>query len=116
MALYAFDGTNQKDNPGTKNDTNIRRFFEVYDQATKGEYFENAYIEGVGTRFGWFGKFVGTLFGAGSRARLNDARKALKRNLAKGHKAIHVIGFSRGTAIALEFTNLVEEEFPGPGS
>ena len=106
MALYAFDGTGNKDNPVDAKDTNVLKFFNAYEDGYGGAG-ENFYVKGVGTRWGLLGKVVGSIFGAGGRNRLGKAKKALKRNLRKGDTTIDIVGFSRGAALALEFANEV---------
>ena len=58
MALYAFDGTwNDSRDPWRDRtlDTNVWRFFEQY----KGtENCDKFYLDGVGSRKGWFGHAV----------------------------------------------------------
>ena len=104
MALYAFDGTGNRDNPVDKKDTNVVKFFGAYkDGYTKNG--ENFYKSGVGTRWGLIGRVVGSIFGAGGQRRLKEAKEALKKNFRKGDKDIDIIGFSRGAALALEFAN-----------
>lgn len=104
MALYAFDGTNNKDEPIDKNDSNVVKFRNAYKARYSGPG-NCFYVSGVGTRFGAAGKFLGSVFGAGGKKRLNEARKQLKRNFAVGDQTIDIIGFSRGAALALEFAN-----------
>lgn len=58
MALYAFDGTWNEDEPNAEEDTNVVRFKRAY-QGTVDD------IPGVGTRFGSIGKLFGGLFGTG---------------------------------------------------
>lgn len=108
MALYAFDGTGNKDNPVDAKDTNVLKFFNAYKAGYTGPG-ENFYIKGVGTRWGLLGKIVGSIFGAGGRNRLGKAKNALKSNFRKGDTTIDIVGFSRGAALALEFANEVEK-------
>ena len=108
MALYAFDGTGNKDNPIDAKDTNVLKFFNAYKDGSGG-VGENLYVKGVGTRWGLLGKFVGSIFGAGGGARLRRAKKALKKNFRKGDTTIDIVGFSRGAALALEFANDVHD-------
>jgi uncharacterized protein (DUF2235 family) len=107
MALYAFDGTGNKDNPVDAKDTNVVKFFNAYKAGYNGPG-DNFYVSGVGTRWGLLGKVVGSIFGAGGRTRLKRAKKALRRNVRKGDTTIDIVGFSRGAALALEFANEVE--------
>lgn len=98
MALYAFDGTCNENEPDDENDTNVIKFKDAY-QGTR------VYIKGVGTRFGFIGKLFGGLFGAGGKQRIDDAHEALERNFHNGDEIIDIIGFSRGGALALDFAN-----------
>ncbi|MCZ6581541.1 MAG: DUF2235 domain-containing protein [Nitrospirae bacterium] len=109
MALYAFDGTGNKDNPGDGKDTNVLKFSTAYQDGYRGSG-DCFYVEGVGTRWGIVGKFLGSIFGAGGQKRVREAMKALKRNFNKGDTRIDIIGFSRGAALALEFANEILEE------
>lgn len=110
MALYAFDGTWNRDKPGADTDTNVVWFKNAY----VGHVF---YKEGVGTRFGVLGKVAGGITGAGGRSRVGDAMKALRANLKKGDIVIDIVGFSRGAALALHFANQVfKGKFDGIGS
>jgi uncharacterized protein (DUF2235 family) len=107
MALYAFDGTWNKDEAEEGADTNVVKFAEAYTE-------ETCYRPGVGTRFGKIGKIFGGVFGAGSEQRLDEMLSELKDNFAGGDTTIDVIGFSRGAAIALEFCNLVDAAMQAP--
>ncbi len=104
MALYAFDGTGNKDNPGEGRDSNVLKFFKAYKEGYAG-VGKNLYQEGVGNRWGAIGKFLGSIFGAGGKHRIRKALKALEANLKKGDTIIDIVGFSRGSALALEFAN-----------
>lgn len=106
MALYAFDGTGNKDNPGDDKDSNVLKFHAAYKDGYTGPG-ESPYIAGVGTRWGIIGRFAGSLFGAGGKTRIKEAMKALEGNFKKGDKTIDIVGFSRGSALALEFANKV---------
>lgn len=103
MALYAFDGTWNKDEEGQQHDTNVVLFRDSYLQ-------EKFYEKGPGTRWWLLGKFLGGVFGAGGFARASEAKDRLKKNFAKGDRAIDIVGFSRGAAIALHFANRIAEE------
>lgn len=103
MALYAFDGTWNKDKPGTDEDTNVVWFRDAYEEVVH-------YFPGVGTRFGEAGKILGGITGAGGRERIHDAFKTYKQNLKNGDKVIDIIGFSRGAALALHFANQIAIE------
>lgn len=104
MALYAFDGTWNKDKPGSDSDTNVLNFANAY--ASGGPVL---YLPGVGTRFGPLGRVVGGITGAGGRTRVREARADLKRNLRAGDVVVDIVGFSRGAALALDFANWVND-------
>ncbi|NOZ10192.1 MAG: DUF2235 domain-containing protein [Gammaproteobacteria bacterium] len=72
MALYAFDGTLNEDEPDDKNDTNVIKFKNAC--GDKNTF----YVEGVGLRGGWLGKVLGGGFGAGGKKRIKEAYKALE--------------------------------------
>jgi pimeloyl-ACP methyl ester carboxylesterase len=99
MALYAFDGTWNLDNPGTEHDTNVTWFHEAY---TGPKH----YFKGIGTRFGALGHIVGGITGAGGRDRVKEAMDAFAAD-QRADKVIDVVGFSRGSALAMEFANKV---------
>ena len=103
MALYAFDGTWNEDQPDDNMETNVRKFLQEYPGAT----FEKNYIAGVGTRFGLFGKVLGGVFGAGGKTRIEEMYDKLIANWQAGDQTIDIIGFSRGAALAVHFANLV---------
>lgn len=107
MAIYAFDGTGNKDNPDDEKDTNVLKFYNAY----KASYQGNGkcfYIRGVGTG-NIFSKVFGSIFGSGGHRRVNKALDALIENFNKGDKKIDIIGFSRGAALALEFANEIHD-------
>ncbi len=106
MALYAFDGTWNREHSDDEvaRNTNVRRFFELY------EGTRSVYVSGVGTRMGLLGRIVGGIFGAGGFSRLNDMYRRLCDNYAAGHTHINIVGFSRGAALALDFANLVAKK------
>lgn len=101
MALYAFDGTWNEDEPGTVKDTNVVKFRDAY----LGEHKE--YLEGVGSRGGRIGRFLGGLFGAGGRTRIAEMYDKLVANWQTGDHDIDIVGFSRGGALAVHFSNVV---------
>jgi uncharacterized protein (DUF2235 family) len=104
MALYAFDGTWQQDYDDPEQDTNVVWFRDAY---ADGEVF---YVSGVGTRFGWLGKFIGAMTGAGGRKRVREALDAFRRHQAAGDQHVDIVGFSRGAALALHFANSLPSE------
>ncbi len=101
MPLYAFDGTWNRDKPGTDRDTNVVWFCRAY----QGRSY---YKTGVGTRFGKLGRIVGGLTGKGGRSRVKAARKNLASCFKRGETTIDIVGFSRGAALALHFANKIE--------
>ncbi len=109
MAIYAFDGTWNKDDDlsvvGDK-DTNVARFLDACDLPAD----EEEYVKGVGTRFSIFGKIIGGLTGTGGKKRIRDMWKQLRENFAAGDEEIYLIGFSRGAALALHFANEIHEK------
>ena len=106
MALYAFDGTWNREHSDEEvaRNTNVRRFFSLY------EGTRNVYVSGVGTRMGLFGRLVGGVFGAGGFSRLTDMHRSLCANYTAGHTRINIVGFSRGAALALDFANLIAKK------
>jgi uncharacterized protein (DUF2235 family) len=103
MALYAFDGTWNKDKKGTESDTNILGFCSAYSDAT-------FYQKGVGTKLGKVGRIIGGITGAGGRSRVRKAHKKVSANFNRGETTIDVIGFSRGAALALHFANKIDRK------
>ncbi len=103
MALYAFDGTWNKDKPGAEHDTNVVWFRNAYQGSV-------CYFEGVGTRFGELGKLFGGITGAGGKDRIREALKKYRQNLKDGDTLIDIVGFSRGAALALHFANQIDKE------
>lgn len=104
MALYAFDGTWNRDEFDDAEDTNVVRFREVY----AGAEFE--YLTGVGTRMGAVGRVLGGLFGSGGRSRIQEMYEALCENWRQGDRDIDIVGFSRGAALALHFANKIAKD------
>ena len=105
MALYAFDGTWNSEKDAGKYDlnTNVVRFKDLY-SGTKFFY------QGVGTRHGALGKFLGGAFGVGGHDRIEDATRDLARQLAAGDTNIDIVGFSRGAALAVHFANVIGDD------
>lgn len=128
MALYAFDGTwnsEEKDQGKYGENTNVVKFARLYhgprtlmqkkgDQphVIQGDEIDDDtfYVSGVGTRHGKVGRVVGGLLGAGGRTRIEEGKKAVKANFARGDRDVDIIGFSRGAALALDFANALNEE------
>ncbi|MDP6707857.1 MAG: DUF2235 domain-containing protein [Alphaproteobacteria bacterium] len=103
MALYAFDGTWNEDQPDPEDDTNVVKF--------KACYLEKAeYIGGVGTRLGTLGRIAGGLFGIGGQTRIEEMYDKLVANWQAGDRAIDIVGFSRGAALAVHFSNVVTDQ------
>jgi hypothetical protein len=102
MALYAFDGTWNKERDAGEygKNTNVVRFKDLY---TGTKFF----YKGVGTKHGAVGKLFGGAFGVGGHERIDAAIKDVAAQLAAGDDQVDIIGFSRGAALALHFTNVV---------
>ncbi len=107
MALYAFDGTwnEAKDNDRDYANTNVSRFHDAYVANAGNE--RGFYWAGVGTRLGIVGKIFGGTFGMGERVRLDEAYDQLCAAWVDGDRLIDIVGFSRGAATALDFSNLI---------
>ena len=105
MALYAFDGTwnEQHDNP--LNNTNVVRFYDICKRNAPAKI--NYYAIGVGGKWSFIGKIAGGVFGAGWKDRVDHAYDYLCRSYVAGDREIDVVGFSRGSAIALDFANKI---------
>jgi len=111
MALYAFDGTGQKDdNPALEDamDTNVSRFFFAYrpqdDTSLPRDDWHNHYQRGVGSA-GLFRKLLGGITGFGGRTFIRRALNKLEDNIERNDTIVDVVGFSRGAALALDFVN-----------
>jgi len=100
MALYAFDGTWNEDEEANTHDTNVVKFRDLYQGPVE-------YRTGVGTRFGAIGHALGGLFGMGGHSRVEEMYDALTTNWQHGDQIIDIIGFSRGAALAVHFSNLI---------
>jgi len=120
MAVYAFDGTwNFRDlkdailqvqpsqygaDAAFRRDTvetNVHRFREFVGAS------DCEYLQGVGTRFSFIGRFIGGAFGAGAKWRVRKMYRALCRKYHDGDRTIDIIGFSRGAATAVHFANVI---------
>jgi uncharacterized protein (DUF2235 family) len=106
MALYAFDGTWNKDKTGSDEDTNVVWFRDAYQE-------NKFYWEGVGTRFGILGRIAGGITGAGGKERISEAVKKLRESFKNGDTTIDIVGFSRGAALAVHFANQVAKKLDG---
>ena len=110
MALYAFDGTGQKDdNPELEDatDTNVSRFFRAYrpsDEGVPKDDGRNHYQRGVGSA-GLLRKVLGKITGFGGRTFVRRALHKLEDNIERNDTIVDVVGFSRGAALALDFVN-----------
>jgi uncharacterized protein (DUF2235 family) len=110
MALYAFDGTGQKDDhPELENDgdSNVARFFQAYrpsDTHLPIDDRYNHYQRGIGSE-GLFRKALGGITGFGGRTFVRRALQKLEDNVERKDTVIDVVGFSRGAALALDFVN-----------
>jgi hypothetical protein len=110
MALYAFDGTGQKDDqPELENtgDSNVARFFLAYrptDLHLPMDDRRNHYQRGIGSD-GLFRKALGGITGFGGRTFVKRALHKLEENIEAGDTVVDVVGFSRGAALALDFVN-----------
>jgi uncharacterized protein (DUF2235 family) len=102
MALYAFDGTWNKERDAGEygKNTNVVRFKDLY---TGTKFF----YKGVGTKHGNLGKLFGGAFGVGGHERTEEATKNLAAQLAAGDEFVDIVGFSRGAALAVHFANVV---------
>lgn len=110
MALYAFDGTGQRDDqPELENtgDTNVARFFSAYrpsDVHLPIDDRHNHYQRGIGSA-GLFRRALGTITGFGGRTFVRRAMNKLEDNIERNDTIVDVVGFSRGAALALDFVN-----------
>ncbi|MDH3599877.1 MAG: DUF2235 domain-containing protein [Candidatus Tectomicrobia bacterium] len=103
MALYAFDGTWNENEPELEEATNVVKCRDIYGGPVE-------YREGVGTRFGVVGRVLGGLFGVGGRSRIEELYDALRENWQHGDHVVDIIGFSRGAALAVHFANILAKE------
>lgn len=98
--LFAFDGTWDRDLPGSDLDTNVVKFCDAYDGPLH-------YEEGIGASLDPFGKIVSGATGYGGRGKVRAALRELARK--PGDAPVDVVGFSRGAALALDFANRATE-------
>jgi uncharacterized protein (DUF2235 family) len=117
MALYAFDGTGNEDRDGDDHDSNVLDFFRAYADPFKNDDPEqergSLYFKGIGVRAKEIvGKAFAEAFGIGGHRRIKEAMERLENNLEFGDTAIHIVGFSRGAALALSFANKIAEKKP----
>src|SRR5688572_24079286 len=124
MALYAFDGTwnREHDQAHYSENSNVVKFAKAYRDnkavfQKKGDEMlvvenDRGYFTGPGTRHGVVGKMFGGMMGMGGRTRVKEALARAERKFAAGDRIVDVVGFSRGAAIALHFVNeLAEKKF-----
>src|SRR4029434_3111394 len=110
MALYAFDGTGNEDRDGDDRDTNVLDFFRAYDDPSSNDDPKkergSLYMKGIGARAKeFFGEKFAEAFGVGGPRRVRQALDRLENNVLAGDRDIHIVGFSRGAALALSFAN-----------
>jgi uncharacterized protein (DUF2235 family) len=117
MALYAFDGTGNEDRDGDDRDSNVLDFFRAYADPFKNDDPDqergSLYFKGIGVRAKELvGKAFAEAFGIGGHRRVREAMERLKSNLEFGDTTVHIVGFSRGAALALSFANKIAEKMP----
>jgi uncharacterized protein (DUF2235 family) len=118
MALYAFDGTGNEDEEDAALDSNVVDFFAAYVDPRKSTTADGAevgslYLKGIGRRAKLVvGKALAEAFGIGGHKRVREAMDRLENNIEAGDEAVDVVGFSRGAAIALSFSNEVASKLP----
>lgn len=100
MALYAFNGTWNEEEDAPEENTNVVKFRDIYEGPVE-------YRDGVGTRFGPLGRFLGGVFGAGGRSRVEEMYDAARANWKRGDHVVDIVGFSRGAALAVHFANVL---------
>jgi hypothetical protein len=98
MTLYAFDGTWQEEEEAGFKNSNIVRFAEAYDGPVR-------YYRGIGTKGGKGLRLASGATGLGGEFRIDDAKKDLRKQLKAGERAVDIVGFSRGAALAIDFAN-----------
>lgn len=100
MALYAFDGSwRDADKDSVPEWTNVSHIHNLYEQSDAC----SNYWDGVGTRYGFVGKYVGGAIGVGVHHRVKEAQIALYNAFSAGDETIDIVGFSRGAAAATAF-------------
>jgi uncharacterized protein (DUF2235 family) len=114
MALYAFDGTGNEDEAF---DTNALEFFRAFRDPLKNDDpkqpIGSLYLKGIGTRAQTrTGDLLAQKWGLGGHRRVREALDRLENNQAAGDTEIHVVGFSRGAALALSFANEIAHKYP----
>lgn len=104
LAGYFFDGTGNDMIDGETAPTHVQAIFEAYTKS-------RVYIAGVGTK-GNGHKILGGASGRGARARLDTMFLEFEKQYKSGDKEIDIFGFSRGAAMAREFSNMIAEKYP----
>ena len=118
MALYAFDGTGNEDQERDELDSNVVAFFNAYVDPNKNADPDkkegSLYLKGIGTRAHTvFGRNPAEAFGIGGHRRIRQALERLENNLEAGDEIVDVVGFSRGAALSMSFTNEIASKLPG---
>ena len=114
MALYAFDGTGNEDEDF---DSNALEFFRAFQDPLKNDDPQkprgSLYLKGIGTRaITRTGDLLAQKWGLGGHRRVRESLDRLENNQAAGDTEIHVVGFSRGAALALSFANEIAHKYP----
>lgn len=106
MALYAFDGTWNKERDAGEygKNTNVVKFHQAY----TGKI--NFYTKGVGAKLGFLGKIFGGAFGVGGKERIRKAYDEFCQAYKAGDTEIDIVGFSRGAALAVHFANTIQSK------
>jgi uncharacterized protein (DUF2235 family) len=117
MALYAFDGTGDKDLDGQSGNSNVLEFFRAYDSSPRNDdpsiKVGSLYLKGIGTRSRAFvGDNPAEAFGIGGHRRVRQAIERLENNFEVGDTVVDVVGFSRGGGLAVSFANELASKFP----
>ena len=118
MALYAFDGTGNEDEDF---DTNTLEFFRAFQDPRRTTIRQKSlgslYLKGIGTRAQTrSGDLLAQKWGLGGHRRVREALDRLENNQEAGDTEIHIVGFSRGAALALSFANEIAHKYPGPAA
>ncbi|TXL64635.1 RHS repeat-associated core domain-containing protein [Zeimonas arvi] len=108
LILFAFDGTNNAATPpGQDDQSNVRKFFELYEG--KAWYMTGVGLDDPGS--GILTNALDPLNGNTARARVDFMLGELDAYMGDGRIgetiAIDVVGFSRGAAMARDFVNRV---------
>jgi len=100
LALYAFDGTWQD---GRKDElkSNVWKLQAIY-------LGKRSYQPGVGSS--WYSRILGGAFGLGAKSRVDDAYDDFRKFYESGDQDVDIIGFSRGSAEARDFANILKKK------